>query len=109
MKNNNETLFMSFALGAVIGASLGILFAPNKGSDTRGKIKHNTADTAHDLSDQLKHAKDELTKTARDKKEAFDKKLENAISKMNYKAEDIFNALENKLEDLKKKDAKLHR
>jgi gas vesicle protein len=108
MENNNENLFMSFLTGAAIGIGLGILFAPYKGSETREKIKHTVVDTTHDISDRLKHAKDELTKTAREKKEAFDKKLDETVSSMSYKAEDIITSLEAKLEDLKKKNAHLN-
>jgi gas vesicle protein len=109
MENNNGNMFMSLITGAAIGIGLGILFAPNKGSETREKIKHTVTDTTHDLSDRLEHAKDELAKTAHENKEAFDKKLEDALSSMSYKAEDVINALEGKLEDLKKKNAQLHK
>lgn len=109
MENNNGNFFMAFLTGAAIGTGLGILFAPHKGSETREKIKHTVADTTHDLSDRLKHAKDELTKTAHEKKEVFDRKLDAAISNMSYKAEDIITSLEAKLEDLKKKNAQLHK
>ena len=109
MENNNGNIFMSFIAGVAIGTGLGVLFAPYKGSETRGKIKHTVADTTHDISDRLKHAKDELTKTAHEKKEAFDKKLDETVSSMSYKAEDIITSLEAKLEDLKKKNAQLHK
>ncbi|WP_299111284.1 YtxH domain-containing protein [uncultured Winogradskyella sp.] len=109
MENNNGNLFISFLTGAAIGAGLGILFAPFKGSETREKIKHTVADTTHDISDRLKQAKDELTKTAHEKKEAFDKKLDETVSNMSYKAEDLITSLEAKLEDLKKKNAQLHK
>ena len=109
MKNNNGQILIALLTGAAIGAGFGILYAPNKGSDTRKKIKKTAVDTTQDVSDWVKHAKNELAQSAHEKKEMFDKKLENALSVMSYKAEDILNALENKLEDLKKKNAQLQK
>ena len=39
MANNNDNGFLALLVGATIGVSLGILFAPDKGSKTREKIK----------------------------------------------------------------------
>ena len=110
-RGNNDTgkMLVAILAGAAIGAGFGILYAPNKGSKTRGKIKHAVADTTEDISDWLKHAKDELTQTAHDKKEAFDRKLEDTVSNMSHKAENIITSMENKLEDLKKKNAHLQK
>ena len=107
MKNNNGTVFMAILAGAAIGAGLGILYAPNKGSKTRGKIKHAVSDTTQDVSDWLKHAKDDLVKTAHNNKEAFDKKLEHTVSNFSHKAENIITSLEHKLETIKKKNSQL--
>lgn len=68
MENNKGNLFVSFLAGAAIGSGLGILFAPNKGSETRNKIKHTVTDTTQEISDRLKQAKDELTRSANEKK-----------------------------------------
>ncbi len=57
----------------------------------------------------MHHAKEELTKTAEEKKVAFEEKLEDAISTMSYKADDIIATLERKLEELKKKNAELQK
>lgn len=105
MKNNKGTLFMAILAGATIGAGLGILYAPNKGKKTRGKIKHAVIDTKQDVSDWLENAKDDLVKTAHDSKETFDKKIENTVSNMSHKAEDIINSLEHRLETIKKKNS----
>lgn len=105
MKNCNEKVMKSFVLGAAIGASLGILYAPYKGSKTRKKIKGSAVDAKDDVSKFLKNSKDELTKTAHETKEAFEGKLEEVISSLSFKAENIINSLEDKLEDLKKKNA----
>ena len=49
--NNNDTvkLIGVFLLGAAIGGTLGILFAPDKGSETRKKILA----TGEDLTDAV--------------------------------------------------------
>ncbi|MBJ7880169.1 YtxH domain-containing protein [Gelidibacter salicanalis] len=113
MENRNRkmalVLLTGAAVGAVIGAGMGVLFAPRKGSKTRRIIRHSAVGTKHDVSNWLKHAKDELTKTAHEKKEAFAKKLDETVSSMSYKAEDIITSLEAKLEDLKKKNAQLQK
>jgi gas vesicle protein len=48
MEKNNKVL-ISLGIGLAVGTVLGILFAPNKGKDTRKKIK----DTGTKLSDDL--------------------------------------------------------
>ncbi len=48
--NNTGAIIGSLVVGALIGGALGILFAPDKGSDTRKKI----AGKAGDLTDSLK-------------------------------------------------------
>ena len=52
MENSNSTLRVIGALviGAVAGAAIGVLFAPDKGSRTRRKI----ADGVSDLTDDIK-------------------------------------------------------
>lgn len=52
MENSNNTgkLIGAVLIGAAIGGALGILFAPDKGSETRRKI----SDKGHDLTDAMK-------------------------------------------------------
>lgn len=49
MKDTGKILFAVLA-GAAVGAAIGLLFAPEKGSDTRKKIM----DAADDLASNLK-------------------------------------------------------
>ncbi len=108
MENYKSNTIVPMLVGTVIGVTLGILFAPDKGKVTREKIKTKTQDAAHNISEQIVNSKEEITKFVQDKKAEFEKKIEDKISNLSYKAEDIINKLEDKLEDLKKKNATLH-
>ena len=66
-------------------------------------------ETKSDIQERIHHAKEELTKTVDEKKEAFEEKLEKTISNMSLKADDIIKALEHKVETLKKKNAELQK
>lgn len=48
--HNAGKIVVGAVAGAVVGAALGVLFAPDKGSETRKKI----AGGAKDLTDELK-------------------------------------------------------
>lgn len=105
MKNKNGQILLALFTGAAIGAGLGILYAPNRGRDTRKKIKHSVTDTTHDVSEWVKNAKNDLAQTAHEKKEFFEKKLDNALYAMSNKAQDIISKVEDKFEEIKNKSA----
>ena len=54
--NNNGKLLGAIFLGAAIGGALGILFAPDKGSETRKKISSK----GNDITDAVKEKFSEL-------------------------------------------------
>ena len=109
MTNDSGNTLLALLTGAAIGAGIGILYAPDKGTKTRKKIKRKAIETTDDITNRISHAKEELTKTAEAKKVDFEHKLEETISNMSYKADDIITALEKKLADLKNKNAALQK
>ncbi len=59
MENSNDTVKVvgSMLLGSLVGAAIGVLFAPHKGSKTRRMLMNG----AEDISDEIKCAiKEEL-------------------------------------------------
>jgi len=109
MRTDSGTVLLAVLTGAAIGAGMGVLYAPDKGSNTRRRIKKRVEETGSDLAERLTHAKDELTRSAKEKREEFEHKLEDTLSHMSYKADDIIVGLEHKLEELRKKNAQLQK
>lgn len=107
--SNNTNSVLALLLGAAIGAGIGILFAPDKGSKTREKIK----DGFDDAKDNLKHKFEDITHKLRDKfsgsKHGVEETYEDLVSSMSHKTEDIISFLEKKLADLKEQNAKLQK
>lgn len=76
--NNTGKILTAFAAGAAAGAILGILFAPDKGSETRKKINEQGRKIADDMKDKFRKGKEkfsdlkeDIEKTVREKVEEF--------------------------------------
>lgn len=76
MKADSKIL-LGLLAGAAIGAIAGILFAPDKGSETRKKITKNTAD----MGDQLKHTFNDFVDTVKDKYRSAKNEVEDVAEK----------------------------
>jgi len=76
-QNNTSKIIGSLLLGTAIGAALGILFAPNKGSETRKKLIGKTDDLGDALKEKLNDFMCEIQKEI----ESVKNKTEEAFNK----------------------------
>ena len=95
--------------GAAIGIGLGILFAPDKGSKTREKMKDGFDDLKDDVKTKFKSIENGAKEKFSYSKEEWKETLENLLSDSSHKAEEAISFLEEKLAELKKQNAKLQK
>ncbi|CAN1492548.1 GvpP Gas vesicle protein [Flavobacteriaceae bacterium] len=109
MSNKTGNTIVAILVGTAIGAGLGILFAPDKGSKTREKIKDGLDDVKHDFKVKYNDVSDKLLNKVLIAKDDIDGNYENIVSTLSYKTEDVISFLENKLAELKLKNAKFQK
>ncbi len=101
MSNTTGNSVLALLTGAAIGAAIGILYAPDKGSKTREKIKDGFNDATYDLKHKFEDMSDKLKNKLAHTKESLEDTFEDIISSAAYKTEDVISFLEKKLDDLK--------
>lgn len=107
MASNTGQTLLALLTGAAIGAGLGILYAPDKGSNTREKLSKEAKSAQKKLNKQIKETSSNLSEKAQRARHSFEEKLNETLSSASYKADDILLAMEDKLEALRRQNAKL--
>ncbi|OAB80247.1 YtxH domain-containing protein [Cochleicola gelatinilyticus] len=109
MASNTGQTLLALLTGAAIGAGIGILYAPEKGSKTRNTISKEAKKARKKLDKQVKETSSNLSDKAQKARLNFEQKLESTLSSASYKADDILLAMEDKLEALRKQNSKLQK
>lgn len=104
---------MAFVFGGLVGAAIGILFAPMSGKDTRDQLKHR----ADDMMDQGREMYDVQRKrvleavetgkqSAAEKSEEVHARIEDARVRLKDGVDNVADFAEDKLESVKESAAK---
>lgn len=102
-------VLLALVTGVAIGAGAGILFAPDKGKNTRRKIKDSIDETTSKLKYKIDALSQEMKEKSSEFKGTLEDKVETLVSKSSHKAEDVITVLEKKLAALKEANAKLQK
>lgn len=84
---NAGKMILSIAVGVAAGAVIGVLLAPDKGSETRRKI----TDRSNEYADGLKNKFNDFVESMLDKFDSVKTEAENLAHKGMNKAEEIKN------------------
>lgn len=106
---NSGNSILAFLSGAAIGAAVGVLYAPEKGEDTRKRLNSEAHKAKGRFEKQWDEASAHLSDSAKRAKADFDSKLEETLSSASFKADDIIVSLEKRLEELREKNKKLQK
>ncbi len=109
MSSKTSSSLIALLAGAAIGVGLGILFAPDKGSKTREKIKGNLDNLKEEAKNKWESLEDETKEKYSKTKDDLKETVENLLSNTSYKAEEAISFLEEKLAELKTQNAKLQK
>ena len=109
MSSKNGNSIIALLAGAAIGVGLGILFAPDKGSKTREKIKDNLDDLKEEAKSKINSIEEEAKEKFSKSKEELKDTVDELLSNSSYKAEEAISFLEEKLAELKKQNAKFQK
>lgn len=106
MSSKTSNSVIALLAGAVIGVGLGILFAPDKGSKTREKMKEGFDDLKDQANSKWNSLEEETKEKFSKTKDDLIETVEDLLLNSSYKAEEAITFLEDKLAELKKQNAK---
>ncbi|PKD45302.1 YtxH domain-containing protein [Rhodohalobacter barkolensis] len=99
MSNSGKGFTLGFITGTLVGSAVALLYAPDSGSNTRGKISYQVSNYVDELNKLINQLKNEREKIASDAKQKGD----DVVSDAKKRADDLIKEAEALLENIEKK------
>ncbi|WP_339626247.1 YtxH domain-containing protein [uncultured Winogradskyella sp.] len=99
----------TIALALILGAGVGVLLAPQKGSVTRDRLKNKGKDIKDQITTDFREVKEDLSKAAVSGKAKLKEEFKDIASKTSCKTEQAITFLEKQLAVLKEKNKTLQK
>lgn len=107
MSNKTRNTFIALVTGTLVGAGLGLLYAPQSGKKTRKQLLKEAENAKKVLEDKYDEAASQLSDFADTAKDKFKKQLDSIVSEAKAKSEDVIVHLEKELKALQEKNESL--
>ena len=88
---NTGKVVGTLLVGAIAGAALGVLFAPNKGSTTRRRFSTSSGNLAEDIKKQIRNKARDLREKAQELEDIAADKINDYIDHNDYTSEELRN------------------
>ncbi len=91
-KSNDAGIIIgALLIGAIAGAAIGVLFAPDRGGNTRGKIMDGAKDLAGDFKRKFRDEASSVKHKAEDLQEKAEDKMDNMSNMFKQKVDSVKN------------------
>lgn len=102
MSNSGKDFTFGLLTGALLGSAVAILYAPDKGSNTRGRLSYQLSKYIDDINRLIKKLQDEKNKFSSDAKQKGD----DVVTDAKKRADDLIKEAEALLENIEKSKPK---
>lgn len=99
MSNTGKGFTIGIVTGALVGSALALLYAPDSGSNTRGKLSYRLSTYIDELNKLIHQLKNEQERFASDAKQKGD----DVVSDAKKRADNLIKEAEALLENIEKK------
>lgn len=98
MSKSGKDFALGLIAGTVIGTAIALLYAPDSGSNTRGKLSYRLSEYGDELSKLIKKLKEEKEKYSSDAKTKGDE----VVTDAKKRADDLIKEAESLLQNIEK-------